>query len=599
MLSITSTQDPATNTSAVRSILRIINGSYVADDAMQVGLVVQGVQAYWWQGRADYPSGTLVLADVTRTVTHNAAGEGSVTVVGAVYASATGFVNLSINVNNLTLPTIPRATTPNWAADFVAGSAQTINLPRASSAFTHDVSYTFGAASGVIATGAGVTTSWTPALSLLSEIPNAVSGAGTITVVTKSGSTVIGTKSVPFTLGAGAGVVPTVSAVAWDDANATVKTNIGAFVQGLSLVKGTVTAAGVYGSTITEKRLRIGSTLIPENTPFQVAGSGSVSAVGEAVDSRGRVGTLSAPFTVLAYAPPTLGSGGWQVRRSDASSTPTDTGEHLLVNLHAIAASLKPAATEKNLLTVTVRTRPVGGSWTTRNTFTSGLLYNSAFLVSGGAVFLATTSYEVEVALSDKTGIEATRIVTTIPTATVTLDLNGTKVGVGKYWEQGALDVGGDIYANGVKVSVEGHAHAAADITSGTIATARLPTASESARGAVERATQAEVDAGTDTTRYVSPATLRSLGYRAYAEAAGQVTTVTSGLTTVTLPVGRFGVAPRVRGEVIVHPNVCVTHIRSLSSTSFNVAAYTIGGAIVAATVDWHAVQMTSSDASG
>lgn len=452
-LQITSTQDLATNTSTVRTVLRLINGYRVADSNMQVGVVVGGVQAYWWQGYADYPSGTLVLADVYRTIPHLSDGTQSVSFTAAVVAAFSGYVNLSINVNNLTLPTIPRATSPGWSGYFEAGTAKTISLPRASSDFTHDVSYTFGSESGTIATGAGVSTSWTPPLSLLTQIPDTTSMPGTITVVTKNGATVIGSTSNRFDLSAPSSVIPSVSAVVWDDANATVKTNIGAFVQGLSLVKGAVTAAGVYGSTVTERRIRVGSTLIPENTSFQVAASGTVSASGEAVDSRGRVGSLAAPFTVLAYAPPTLGSGGWQVRRSNASSTPTDTGEHLLVDLHAVAASLKPAATEKNELTVTVRTRPVGGSWTARNTFTSALLYNSSFLVSGGAAFLATTSYEIEIALSDNTGIEPTRLLTTIPTATVTLDMNGTKVGVGKYWEQGALDVGGDIYADALIVN--------------------------------------------------------------------------------------------------------------------------------------------------
>lgn len=50
------------------------------------------------------------------------------------------------------------------------------------------------------------------------------------------------------------------------------------------------------------------------------------------------------------------------------------------------------------------------------------------------------------------------------------------------------------------------HAHAAADITSGTLAAARLPVASTTASGVVELATTAEASAGADTTRAVTPA---------------------------------------------------------------------------------------------
>ena len=52
------------------------------------------------------------------------------------------------------------------------------------------------------------------------------------------------------------------------------------------------------------------------------------------------------------------------------------------------------------------------------------------------------------------------------------------------------------------------HAHAASDITSGTMAAARLPSASDTASGIVELATTAETATGTDTGRAVTPAGL-------------------------------------------------------------------------------------------
>ena len=55
------------------------------------------------------------------------------------------------------------------------------------------------------------------------------------------------------------------------------------------------------------------------------------------------------------------------------------------------------------------------------------------------------------------------------------------------------------------------HTHSTDDIVSGTMAAARLPSASESAVGIVELATNAEVATGTDTARAVTPAGLRSV----------------------------------------------------------------------------------------
>lgn len=407
-----------------------------------------GYQLAVWGDNVTLGGGSSVgVSNDTRTITHNSDGTRSVGAGIVVSNSFIGSFHLDIT---LVLDTIPRATVPSWSGNFEAGTAKTISLPRASSGFTHDVQYSFGSSGWqTIATGAGVTTSWTPPLSLLEHIPNATSGTGTIRVTTKQSGTTIGVaQSKPFTLTAPSSVVPTVSTVVWDDQNPVIKTNIGAFVQGLSLIKGTVTAAGVHGSTITEKRLRVSGTQVAETTPIRVDGAGTVTAQGEAVDSRGRLGTKAANFTVLAYEPPRLGANGWQVRRANSAGVPTDDGQYLRLDLHAIAASLKPASTEKNALTITVKTRPVEGSWTTRNVITPGLTYNTNVLITGDGTYLVAQSYEVEITLADKTGIEPTRLLTVVTPAVVTVDLDGTRMGVGGYRTRGALELwGGDGYA--------------------------------------------------------------------------------------------------------------------------------------------------------
>lgn len=54
------------------------------------------------------------------------------------------------------------------------------------------------------------------------------------------------------------------------------------------------------------------------------------------------------------------------------------------------------------------------------------------------------------------------------------------------------------------------HSHAASAISSGTLAAARLPAATDTAIGAVELATTVEATTGTDTTRAVTPAGLKA-----------------------------------------------------------------------------------------
>lgn len=89
--------------------------------------------------------------------------------------------------------------------------------------------------------------------------------------------------------------------------------------------------------------------------------------------------------------------------------------------------------------------------------------------------------------------------------------------------------------------STTGHTHAGGDITSGTIAAARLPAATETAIGAVERATTTEGRAGTDTTRYMTPATVKDVRGVAASTTTGTAITAASGITIVSLALQRRG----------------------------------------------------------
>lgn len=422
----------SSNTAVALSISSNMVASYTADVSLPTG---ESLITYGSLRHNHRPDGTMEAA------------------AGATLSMPFIGKNLSVDSGLIALPTIPRATTPNWSGNFVAGQAKTINLPRASSNFLHDVQYSFGSAKSWFASNAGVTASFTPPLSLLNQIPNATSGTGTFTTNTKSGGAVIGTKTNNFTLTAGPEIVPTVSTVLWDDDNTTVKNNIGAFVQGVSLIKGSVTASGIYGSTIKSKNLVVAGTSVSEGVPIQPQISGTITASGRATDSRGRVGTKSANFAVLPYEPPNVGSGGWDVFRATSAGVANDQGTYLRMQLHALAYSLKPdGTTEKNQLTIKVYTKPTNSTtWTLRNTLTTAdvVTYDDSINIGGGAAYPVSSSFDVKIELTDKTGISPSVLQTRVATAAVTLDMNGIRVGVGKYWEQGGLDVNGDIYSDG------------------------------------------------------------------------------------------------------------------------------------------------------
>ena len=222
-----------------------------------------------------------------------------------------------------TIPTIPRATTPTLSAGTVAmGSAVTINLPRASSSFTHNVTYRFGNATGTINSNAGTSCRWTPPVSLAQQIKTSTSGVGTITVQTKNGSTVIGTKTINITLTVPASVVPTISAHTAVEATANLATKFGTLVQSKSTLKVSTTAAGAQGSTITAYKTEVEGRSYTGNpcTTAALSKAGTVAVKTTVTDSRGRTASHTVNVTVIAYSPPGIATSA-VARTSDKATT--------------------------------------------------------------------------------------------------------------------------------------------------------------------------------------------------------------------------------------------------------------------------------------
>lgn len=444
-------QNVTGNTSRVygRLILRKLSGSGFWSNIAQNWSVNINGQTFSGQFTYDFRGySELWLWQGHVNVTHNADGTKTIdSSASATMNSPQGSASIS---RRLTLSTIPRASTATFSggSTFDAGTAVTINTNRASSSFTHDISWTFGSQKGTVSTGTGSSTSWTPPLSMLTVIPEAVQGSGHITVVTKSGSTVIGTKTTAFTLRAPASVTPTISSVNGADGNPTVKSLVGKYVQGLSLLTATVSAAGAYGSTIKSTTLNLDGKTVEagEMLPLDVAGNRVLTAT--VVDSRGRVKTATVTVTVLPYNPP---QAKWTVQRAASNGTPNDNGTYLRIDLDAAARSVVNG-TERNGLKITVATRQVGQTaWTARNTITqSALTYKNNFLVSGGGIFAVTTAYEVRLTVADNLMPTPMSGIDTVSTSEIVMDFDGKNgVGVGRYRQRGRLDVEGDTYTSG------------------------------------------------------------------------------------------------------------------------------------------------------
>lgn len=339
---------------------------------------------------------------------------------------------------------------------FDVGQAVTVYLPRASSSFTHTLELWdgVGASSPVqtITTGAGVSYGWTPPLSLASMFPNGTSKKFFLRTRTYNGSTQIGADDYVFTLKAPSSMVPTISAINVADDNPAVASAIGGFVQGQSILRPTVVAAGAYGSTVQSSMVTVDGVTAPSDGQLPLQQSGNRVVAAAVTDSRGRTGTASGSVTVLAYDLPDV---EFTVDRATSAGVVDPNGVYLKVNIVASVASLV-VGTEKNALTLRVATRPRGTTvWTERNVITPGLGYNASVLITGGGIYGASTAWDVRVHAADK--LQESIDFFTVSTAGAIVDATATQQAFGKMVETsgpttqiqgparvyGALDVDG------------------------------------------------------------------------------------------------------------------------------------------------------------
>jgi hypothetical protein len=334
-----SSQSVANNTTTVAWSLQLIAGSYgrISSSTQKDWTVTFGGTEY--SGKASCGisnNSTLTLASGSTTVTHDADGTKN-----ASFAFSFNFSGITFSGSALgkvsgsgtaSLTTIPRASSIS-VPSFTMGAAGTITISRASSSFTHTLTYKFGSASGNIVTKTdGTSVSWTPDTETLAkQIPNATSGTGTITCTTYSGSTEIGTSTATFKATVPSDVVPSVTSITTSEATSGLAKQFGAYVKNKSALNVTVKAKGIYGSTIKSYYTKILGTGY-DGASFKsnvLTSSGTVTIKTTVTDSRGRTATETATVEVLSYANPAISA--FSVSRCDKDGNAADAGDYALV----------------------------------------------------------------------------------------------------------------------------------------------------------------------------------------------------------------------------------------------------------------------------
>lgn len=373
-------------------------------------------------------NGTSVASGTTK-ITHNADGTKSfsLSIKAGVYTYA-----VSVTASGThTLDTIPRASTVS-ATNANMGSASTITITRASSSFTHTLTYSFGSTTGTIVSKTTSTSvSWTPALTLANQIPNAVSGTCTITCDTYNGSTKIGSKTCTLTLTVPTSVKPTMTSVTATRVDGDVPAAWAIYVQNKS--KATVKingAAGAYGSTISSYSISGGgysSTASSFTTGF-LTSSGTITFTAKVTDSRGRVSDAKTiRISVIAYSAPSFTS--YLSQRATSAGVVNDDGTYI----RGLISYSYASCSGKNTVTcATYYKKSSASSWTNANKrFSSG----TAFTFGGGAIS-TESSYDVKYTITD--AFTTVTILDMVSTATVLMDFKagGKGIAIGKVSEK-------------------------------------------------------------------------------------------------------------------------------------------------------------------
>ena len=346
----------------------------------------------------DYASGTF-------TINHNDDGTMPDIYFELVISRTRGNTQSAVvGVTVKDIPRIPRASSISSISGNAIGSVITVNIARATTSFVHKVWYRMTTAQPwvLVTENAGTNAIFTIPLSVLSYLPNSITGQLEIAIQTVSGVTYIGGEErKTHSMTAPSNIEPTFTSLTHSENIANVKTLVGEYVQNMTRLNLAINgAAGTYGSTIRSYLITVSGHSVnsASGTSGVLSGSGSQTIVATVTDSRGRTATKSATINVIPYEPPKIESAFFA--RSEANREINPLGTYALVGFKGTVSELKVGTTIKNKLTYAIKSKQNGhSSYTTKKTLTApGTTVTTSDLLS---MYQADYSYDFILEVSD------------------------------------------------------------------------------------------------------------------------------------------------------------------------------------------------------
>lgn len=377
------------------------------------GSLLQNLAAYFSQG-----NNTITLCNPSPTATSH----------GYSY-NYLQWSNCTITVTYEEASSVPSLS----ATTIPMGTAVTVYTNRQSTAATHTLRYSFFTKTGTIATNVGASTTWTPQLVLAAEIPNALSGWGTLYCDTYVNGTFISTKRCTFTLTVPDSVVPSITNVSYSESVVGIAEQFGCYVRTKSKLDVSVSAAGSQGSSITSYRTTIDGTaytssMFTTNT-LNTAGDNILTVT--VTDSRGRTATETRTISVADYSSPSLTGLSAQRCNADGTASQMD-GTKVRVSLTGSVSSVNTRNTVSCKIYYKLNS---AAAWTETATVTASNYSVVATNQLLSPTFDVLSSYDIMVRLTDYFGsVEQT---VSIGTKQVLMDFyrDGNGIAFGKVAE--------------------------------------------------------------------------------------------------------------------------------------------------------------------
>lgn len=315
------------------------------------------------------------------------------------------------------------------------GSGVSVTIDRKSESFTHKVEYKFVESAWTTASSNATTsTSFTPPVSLATQIPSAEVGALTVRVTTFNGSTQIGnpvTKSI--NLKVPTNIVPSLSGLTQSRIDNGVPSSWGVYVKGKSQVKITASgASGIHGSTIVGYSISGPGISVnaSSGTSEVLSSTGTLTYTCTVTDSRGRTASKSVSINVVDYTYPNI---SMSAERCTSDGTKSTNGTYLRVVITFGCASVSG----KN----SIVSKSCSCNGVSNSSFASGTAFVLAANCSIG------NHYTVSASIKDALGNTATASAE-ITTSFRILNVNKKKTGlaIGKFSEKDAFEVNMDSY---------------------------------------------------------------------------------------------------------------------------------------------------------